>query len=97
MSAAPVPTSTPSFYLFLYTKDVDSAFQNAVAAGCKATMPLQNMFWGDRYGKLQDPFGYQWGMATHIEDVAPEEMKRRSAEFTAKMAEAAKAGAAGKN
>jgi PhnB protein len=97
MSAAPTPTSTPSFYLFLYTEDVDTMFNRAAAAGCQVTMPLQNMFWGDRYGKVTDPFGHQWGLATHVEDVAPAEMERRSAEFTAKMAEMAKAAAAGTN
>ncbi len=91
MSAAPTPTSTPSFYLVLYTESVDSVYNRAVAAGCQVAMPLQNMFWGDRYGKLTDPFGYQWGVATHIEDVSPEEMQRRSEEFSAKMAEMAKA------
>jgi PhnB protein len=49
-------------------------------------MPLQDMFWGDRYGKITDPFGQQWGIATHIEDVAPEEMKRRQDAFFAKAA-----------
>jgi PhnB protein len=89
MSAAPAPTSTPSFYLFLYTEDVDSVYNRAVAAGCQVAMPLQNMFWGDRYGKLTDPFGYQWGVGMHIEDVSPEELQRRSAEFAANMAKAA--------
>jgi PhnB protein len=97
MSAAPAPTSTPSFYLFLYMEDVDTVFNRAVAAGCQVTMPLQNMFWGDRYGKLTDPFGHHWGLATHVEDVAPAEMERRSAEFAAKMAEMAKAASAGQN
>jgi PhnB protein len=55
-------------------------------------MPLDNQFWGDRYGKLTDPFGHQWGLAQHVEDVSPEEMKRRSQEFAAKMAKAAAAG-----
>jgi len=50
------------------------------------------MFWGDRYGKLTDPFGHSWGVATHVEDVSPEEMARRSAEWTANMAKAAGAG-----
>ncbi len=49
-------------------------------------MPLQNMFWGDRYGKLTDPFGQQWGIATHVEDVAPEDLPRRQQEFFAKAA-----------
>jgi PhnB protein len=49
-------------------------------------MPLQDMFWGDRYGKLTDPFGQQWGIATHIEDVAPEDMKHRQNAFFSKAA-----------
>ncbi len=92
MSAAPAPGATPSSYLFLYTEDVDSVFNRAVAAGAKAAMPVADMFWGDRYGKLTDPFGHSWGIATHVEDVSPEEMARRSAEWTANMAKAAGAG-----
>jgi PhnB protein len=52
-------------------------------------MPLSNMFWGDRFGKFTDPFGHQWGVATHVEEVAPEEMQRRSEEMTKQMAKAA--------
>ncbi len=89
MSAAPASTATPSVYFYLYVKDADSVFNRAVSAGCRVDMPVATMFWGDRYGKLTDPFGHQWGIATHVEDVAPEEMRRRSAEFTAKMAQAA--------
>ncbi len=63
--------------IFLYVKDVDAAFGKAVGAGAKVTMPVADMFWGDRYGKLMDPFGHSWSMATHKEDVAPEEMKKR--------------------
>ena len=63
--------------IFLYVKDVDAACQQAVDAGAKVTMPVTDMFWGDRYGKLMDPFGHSWSMATHKEDVAPEEMKTR--------------------
>ena len=89
MSAAPPPTTTPSLYLYLYVEDVDSVFKRAVSAGCRVDMPVETMFWGDRYGKLTDPYGHHWGIATHVEDVAPEEMKRRSNEFTAKMAKGA--------
>jgi PhnB protein len=89
MSAAPAPGTLPSVYLFLYTEDVDATFNRAIAAGAKAEMPVTNMFWGDRYGKLTDPFGHSWGVATHVEDVAPEEMERRAAEWTANMAKAA--------
>ncbi|HUB79432.1 MAG TPA: VOC family protein [Bryobacteraceae bacterium] len=63
--------------LFLYVQDVDAAFQKAVGAGAKETMPLADMFWGDRYGRLMDPFGHSWSIATHKEDVAPEEMEKR--------------------
>jgi len=89
MSAASESGGTPVIYLFLYTEDVDSVFNRAVQAGCRVDMPLADMFWGDRFGKITDPFGHQWGLATHVEDVAPEEMKRRSEEWTKKMAKAA--------
>ena len=89
LATAPGLSSGHPIYLFLYTEDVDAMYQRAVAADCRVDMPLENMFWGDRYGKITDPFGHQWGLATHVEDVAPEEMARRSAEFTAKMAKAA--------
>lgn len=95
MSAAPAPTATPSSYLFLYTEDVDSTFNRAVAAGATVAMPVSDMFWGDRFGKVTDPFGHSWGVATHVEDVAPEEMERRSAEWAATMAKGASAAAAG--
>jgi PhnB protein len=84
-SAAPAPGSIPSSYLFFYTEDADGAFNRAVAGGSSVTMPIADMFWGDRYGRLTDPFGHSWGVATHVEDVSPDEMVRRSAEWTAKM------------
>jgi len=71
--------------IFLYLPDVDPAFRKAVDAGCKVLMPLTNMFWGDRFGKLEDPFGNQWTMATHVEDVTPDEMRRRAADAMARM------------
>lgn len=93
MSAAPTPGAIPSTYLFMYTEDVDATFKRALAAGATESMPVADMFWGDRYGKLTDPFGHTWGVATHVEDVAPDEMERRAAEWTASMAKAAAAGA----
>lgn len=60
----------------LYVDDVDACVARAVAAGAKITMPVEDMFWGDRYGKLEDPFGHSWSVATHIRDVSPEEMKQ---------------------
>src|SRR5471030_2715608 len=76
--------------IFLYVKYVDSAFNKAVSAGAKVEMALADQFWGDRYGKLSDPFGHSWSLATHKEDVAPEEMKKRMQVAMAKMSEKAK-------
>ena len=67
--------------LFLYVEDVNAVFNQAVAAGAKAIMPVQDMFWGDRTGTLEDPFGHRWMVATHIEDLSPEETARRAREF----------------
>ena len=61
--------------IHLYVEDVDATVKRAVAAGAKITMPVDNMFWGDRYGKIEDPFGHHWSVATHIRDVSPEEMQ----------------------
>jgi len=84
------PADVPNFVnLFLYTENVDAVFNRAVQAGAKVEMPLQNQFWGDRYGKLRDPFGHRWGLAQHVEDVSPEEMKKRSEAFAAQMSKAA--------
>lgn len=65
--------------IYLYVEDVDSAFKQATAAGATPSMPVQDMFWGDRYGRLSDPFGHQWHVATHKEDVTPQEMGQRAA------------------
>ena len=62
--------------LHLYVEDADSFVKRAVEAGAKITMPLSDMFWGDRYGLLEDPFGHRWSVATHIHDVSPEEMEQ---------------------
>ncbi len=66
--------------LMLYVDDVDAWFARATTAGCTAQMPPTDMFWGDRFCKLQDPFGHLWGIATHKEDVPPEEMAKRAKE-----------------
>ncbi len=63
--------------LHVYVPDADKTFAQAQAAGCEVTMPLADQFWGDRYGQLKDPFGFRWAVATHIEDVAREEMQQR--------------------
>jgi len=72
--------------LHLYVKDVDAAFKKAVAAGAQVKMPVADMFWGDRYGKLIDPFGHEWGIATHKEDLTPQEISKRAKAFFAQMA-----------
>lgn len=61
--------------LHLSVADVDEAFARAIAAGAKVKMPLEDMFWGDRYGVLEDPFGHSWSLATHLRDMSPEEMQ----------------------
>lgn len=65
--------------LMIYVDDVDTMFKQAISRGAKEVKPLQNQFYGDRSGTLKDPFGHVWTVATHIEDVAPEEMERRAA------------------
>ena len=61
----------------LYVDDVDAMYDQAVAAGATPLMPPVDAFWGDRYGSLTDPFGHRWSLATHKEDLSPEEMARR--------------------
>jgi PhnB protein len=73
--------------IFMYVPNVDAAFKRAVEAGCQVEMPLTDMFWGDRFGKLTDPFGHHWGLATHTEDVSPAEMQRRAGPAMAQMSQ----------
>jgi PhnB protein len=72
--------------LFVYVENVDIIFNQALAAGAKEKMPLANQFWGDRYGQVTDPFGHVWQLATHVEDVTPDEMARRAAQQMAQPA-----------
>jgi len=62
--------------IHLYVDDADAFVARAVKAGAKVTMPVDDMFWGDRYGKLEDPFGHHWSVGTHVRDVSPEEMRQ---------------------
>jgi uncharacterized glyoxalase superfamily protein PhnB len=80
----PAAGETSPQYLHLYVEDVDRTFQHALDSGATVDIPLQDMFWGDRYGKVTDPFGQQWGIATHKEDVSNEEMQRRMQAMSAK-------------
>ena len=63
--------------IHVYAEDVDALFQQAVSAGATETMPLMDAFWGDRYGQLEDPFGHRWSLASHKEDLSPEELQKR--------------------
>ncbi|HEY0112741.1 MAG TPA: VOC family protein [Allosphingosinicella sp.] len=66
--------------LMIYLEDVDSAWERAISAGCTEERPPEDQFWGDRMGTLVDPFGHRWSLATHIEDVDEDEMRRRMAQ-----------------
>jgi PhnB protein len=70
--------------LMIYCEDVDRIFGQAIKLGATEVKPLQNQFYGDRSGTLTDPFGHTWTVATHVEDVAPEEMDRRMKEMGSK-------------
>jgi len=87
MSACKSPQSLggTTVGLFLYVRDVDSAFRRAADAGCTALKSPEDMFWGDRFASVLDPFGNQWSFATHKEDVPPKEMARRAQAAMANM------------
>jgi len=70
--------------IVLYLEDVDATFKRAVEAGAKETRPVKDQFYGDRSGSVTDPFGHQWHLMTHIEDVPADEIKRRMAEMFSK-------------
>jgi PhnB protein len=71
--------------IHMYTENVDGVFQKAIAAGAKQQMPPMDMFWGDRYAQIIDPFGHVWGLATHTEDVPRSEMEARGKAWAEKM------------
>lgn len=83
-SAETAGGSPVSFYIYL--EEVDAAFSKAVEAGVKVVMPVQDMFWGDRAGTVEDPFGYSWTLATHSKDLTPQEIQQGAAAFFAEMA-----------
>jgi len=89
VAQAPGPTPNTSSSLIFHTDNVDAVFERAVKAGCTVETPLQNQFWGDRFGKIRDPFGHQWGLAQHVEDVSREEMEKRVAAWVAQASKAA--------
>jgi uncharacterized glyoxalase superfamily protein PhnB len=88
-SLSPQSTGGSGTGLHIYIEDVDSAFDRAVKAGATVEMPVADMFWGDRYGKLRDPFGHKWSIGTHKADLSVEEMKKGMDETMAKMPKSA--------
>ena len=76
--------------VLIYTPGVDAAFERATKAGATPVMPPTDMFWGDRYSQVKDPFGHVWSIATHIEDVAPDECTKRMNDWFAKMGDGCK-------
>jgi PhnB protein len=79
--ASPIAQGNWPLTLHLYVRDADAVFAQAVSAGCTVVMPIADQFWGDRYGYVKDPFGFSWGIATHIEDPTPEELAERQAKM----------------
>jgi len=84
-SAETIGGSPVSFYI--YMDNVDEAFRTALAAGAETRMPVEDMFWGDRVGTVQDPFGYSWSLATHIKDLSPQEIQQGAQAAFARMSE----------
>ena len=82
---APASTGAVGFSVWLYVEDVDAVFDRAIEAGAKSQMPVNDTFWGDRFGGLQDPFGHNWAIATRKENLSEEEVRRRGDAFTASM------------
>lgn len=79
-SFAPSESHGSSVYIHLNVPDVDAVMAQAASAGATITMPATDMFWGDRYGQLQDPYGHRWSVATHVRDVPPEQLQAAAVE-----------------
>ena len=88
---SPLSTNGNPGSLHIYVADADMAFERALQAGAKVKSPLEDAFWGDRYGKVTDPFGHEWGLATRVKELSREEMERAGKEWMAKAAEQAQA------
>lgn len=84
-SLAPESGGGTSMGLHIYVDNVDEAFDRAVKAGAKVEMPVGDQFWGDRYGRLKDPFGHKWSIATHTKDMSADEMKEAMEDAMSKM------------
>jgi len=88
--SAPTPENPVPVTMWLYVKDCDAAFRQAMQAGAKETMKPADMFWGDRCAGVADPYGYLWSFATHQKDLTDEEMRRAGEEFARSMAQKSK-------
>ncbi len=88
-SCEPSAVSESCVGFYLYVNDVDDVFERAVAAGATVKEPVRDEFWGDRVGKIADPSGHVWMLATHVEDVSPEELRKRGQEMFEKMTQEA--------
>jgi PhnB protein len=84
---SPQTVGGASVTLTLYVEDADAVFKKAVDAGATIKMPIDDQFWGDRYGSVQDPFGHLWAIATRKENLSPEEMEKRGREAMAQMSQ----------
>jgi PhnB protein len=84
-SVSPQSVGGSSVGLHIYVDNVDAAFDRAVKAGAQVEMPVADQFWGDRYGRLKDPFGHKWSIATHVKDMSRDEMKHAMDEAMSKM------------
>lgn len=84
MGQPPIAEGHWPLVLHLCVTDADKTFAQAVAAGCQVKMPLADMFWGDRYGHVKDPFGFTWAIATRKEDLTPQQTQERAAAFFSK-------------
>ncbi|HYG24695.1 MAG TPA: VOC family protein [Verrucomicrobiae bacterium] len=90
MNTSPTTVKATTVCFAVYVENVDQAFEKAIKAGGTVRYPVENKFWGDRAGTFEDPFGHQWSLMTHVEDVPPHEMERRMKEECGKMAEMSK-------
>ena len=78
---SPESLGATSVTIHLCVEDVDSLFHQAVAAGCKVSMPLYDAFWGERYGKVTDPFGHEWSMSARVKELTPEQLEQAAREY----------------
>jgi PhnB protein len=86
-SKSPTTLGGSATHVMLYVKDVDASIAKAVSAGATIAMPAADQFWGDRYGKITDPFGHVWSVATHLEDMTPKQLQERADEAMKQMSQ----------